>query len=168
MAPFPGPTTPQPDLAATLLGYLDYFREVVASTVSELDEDAVRRSILPSGWSPLELAYHLAHVERRWLDWGFEGLDVRDPWADSVDDRWHVPDDRSREDVVQLLRSRAPRAREVVESHALDERGAPGERWDGAPPATLERVLLHLVQEYARHCGHLDIVRELSDGVTGE
>ena len=46
--------------------------------------------------------------------------------------------------------------------------GAPGERWDGAAPATLERCLLHLVQEYARHVGQLDIVRELLDGATGE
>ncbi|MGI8993340.1 MAG: DUF664 domain-containing protein [Nocardioidaceae bacterium] len=46
--------------------------------------------------------------------------------------------------------------------------GRPGERWDGAEPATLERVLFHLLQEYARHVGHLDIVRELIDGATGE
>jgi hypothetical protein len=46
--------------------------------------------------------------------------------------------------------------------------GEPGPRWDGAPPATLERVLLHLVQEYARHAGHLDVVRELIDGRVGE
>jgi len=52
--------------------------------------------------------------------------------------------------------------------HDLAEVGAPGERWEGAPPATLERVLLRLVQEYARHAGHLDVVRELIDGRTGE
>jgi hypothetical protein len=46
--------------------------------------------------------------------------------------------------------------------------GQPGDRWDGADPATLERILFHLVQEYARHVGHLDIVRELIDGEVGE
>jgi hypothetical protein len=56
----------------------------------------------------------------------------------------------------------------VVERHALTDVGQPGERWDGAPPATLERVLLHLLQEYARHAGHLDVLRELVDGTTGE
>ena len=56
----------------------------------------------------------------------------------------------------------------IARRHDLDEIGAPGERWDGAPPATLERCLLHLVQEYARHLGHLDVVRELLDGRTGE
>jgi hypothetical protein len=58
--------------------------------------------------------------------------------------------------------------RHVVRSHGLDDIGQPGERWDGAPPPPLRRVLLHLLQEYARHVGHLDIVRELTDGSVGE
>ena len=53
-------------------------------------------------------------------------------------------------------------------SHDLDEVGQPGPRLDGAEPATLERILLHLVQEYARHLGHLDIVAELAGGTVGE
>ena len=50
----------------------------------------------------------------------------------------------------------------------LADIGQPGPRWDGADPASLERVLFHLLQEYARHVGHLDIVVELADGQTGE
>jgi hypothetical protein len=46
--------------------------------------------------------------------------------------------------------------------------GQPGERWDGADPPTLERILFHLLQEYARHVGHLDIVTELATGAAGE
>jgi hypothetical protein len=46
--------------------------------------------------------------------------------------------------------------------------GQPGERWASQPPATLERVLFHLLHEYARHLGHLDIVTELAGGQTGE
>jgi hypothetical protein len=46
--------------------------------------------------------------------------------------------------------------------------GQPGDRWDGADPATLERVLFHLLQEYARHLGHLDIVTELATGLSEE
>ena len=53
-------------------------------------------------------------------------------------------------------------------SHHLSDAGQPGERWDGADPATLERILFHLLQEYARHTGHLDIVTELATGQTGE
>ena len=64
--------------------------------------------------------------------------------------------------------TQAARSRAIIEAHDLDEVGQPGERWDGADPATLERVLFHLLQEYARHVGHLDIVTELATGRSGE
>ena len=50
----------------------------------------------------------------------------------------------------------------------LTDTGRPGVRWEGAPPPTLERVLFHLLQEYARHVGHLDAVREQAVGQVGE
>jgi hypothetical protein len=56
----------------------------------------------------------------------------------------------------------------VIESHDLSEIGQPGPRWNGADPPTLERILFHLLQEYARHLGHLDIVAELADASVGE
>ena len=71
-------------------------------------------------------------------------------------------------DLVTQLESQARTTRAVVESHDLSDAGQPSPRWDGAPPPALERVLLHLVQEYARHVGHLDVVRELVDGSVGE
>jgi uncharacterized damage-inducible protein DinB len=70
--------------------------------------------------------------------------------------------------VTDQLRRQGARTREIVEAHGLDERGRPGPRWRGAEPATLERVLFHLVQEYARHLGQLDVVVELATGATGE
>jgi Protein of unknown function (DUF664) len=72
------------------------------------------------------------------------------------------------DDLVAALRAQGARSRGIVESHDLADVGQPGERWDGADPATLERILFHLVQEYARHLGHLDIVCELAGGPTGE
>lgn len=116
----------------------------------------------------LELLHHLVFVERRWLVWGFLGRPMADPWGDSRDGRWTVPDGVHGPDLVAAFTEQAVTTRTIVETHLLDEVGQPGDRWDGAPPATLERVLLHLIQEYARHAGHLDIVRELVDGRTGE
>jgi hypothetical protein len=72
------------------------------------------------------------------------------------------------EELVAALHAQAARSRAVVESHDLADIGQPGDGWDAAGPAALERVLFHLVQEYARHVGHLDIVSELADGQIGE
>ncbi len=163
---FPEPTDSISSRAEVFLGYLDYFRAALLANLEGLPEDELRTSRLPSGWTPLELVRHLTFVERRWLVWGFEGVDVGDPWGDRRDDRWYVAPNESVADVCAQLADQGRTTRSVVEAHGLDEVGQPGERWDGAAPASLERVLFHLLQEYARHVGHLDIVRELADGAS--
>jgi uncharacterized damage-inducible protein DinB len=146
--------------------YLDYFRSELAAKLSELPAAELRRSRLPSGWTPLKLVKHLRYVELRWLEWGFEGRDVGNPWADRDGDRWHVGPDETLASLLHDLRAQAIRSQAIIESHDLSEVGQPGPRWDGADPATLERVLFHLLQEYARHLGHLDIVVEIATGQT--
>lgn len=166
--PFPEPTDPRSTRAEVFLGYLDYFRSVLAAKLHGLPEDELRTSRVPSGWTPLALVKHLTYVELRWLDWGFAGTPVRQPWADATDGRWTVAEDETLTDLLDALGRQAARSREIVQTHELSDVGRPGERWAGAAPATLERVLFHLLQEYARHIGHLDIVRELIDGTTGD
>jgi uncharacterized damage-inducible protein DinB len=166
--PFPEPTTPIDRRADVLLGYLDYFRSVLVTKLQALSEEELRSSRLPSGWTPIQLLKHLTQVELRWLQWGFEGQGVADPWADQRDGRWYVDPAESLTDLVAGLHAQAARSRAVVERHDLAEAGRPGERWDGAEPATLERILLHLLQEYARHLGHLDVVAELAGGPAGK
>jgi hypothetical protein len=166
--PFPECTTPIDSRAEVFLGYLDFYRDRLVSMIGALSEDELRTSRLPSGWTPLELLKHLRHVEIWWLEWGFEGLDVGDPWADQRDGRWYVATDETRAGLIEGLRAQAARTRAIVGSHVLTDVGKPGPRWNGADPATLERVLFHLLQEYARHVGHLDIVVELAGGPVGE
>ncbi len=166
--PFPSPTIPVASRAEVFLGYLDYFRSQIVTRLRALPEADLRSSRLPSGWTPLELVNHLTFVELRWLEWGFEGVPVDQPWADSRGDRWYVDPGQTLDDLLDALAARADRTRKIVESHDLAETGQPGERWSGAEPATLERVLFHLLQEYARHAGHLDIAAELAGGPTGE
>jgi uncharacterized damage-inducible protein DinB len=166
--PFPSPTLHADSRTEVFLGYLDYFRAVLLSKVEDLPEEELRHSRLPSGWAPIELVKHLTHVECRWVEWGFEGRDVGDPWADHRDGRWYVAPDEPIGEVVARLRRQAATTSRVVRAHDLSEVGQPGERWDGADPATLERILFHLLQEYARHTGHIDIVREMVDGRVGE
>ena len=166
--PFPEPATPVSSRAEVFLGYLDYFRSRVISKLDALPDGELRSSRLPSGWTPIELLRHLAYDELRWLEWRFEGRDVAEPWADSRDGRWYVAADETFEELVAALHAQAARSRAIVESHDLADLGQPGDGWDGADPPALERGLFHLLQEYARHVGHLDIVSELADGEIGE
>jgi uncharacterized damage-inducible protein DinB len=166
--PFPEPTAPAASLAEVFTRYLAFFRDRLGAKLRTLPPDELRRSRLPSGWTPLELLKHLTYVERRWLEWGFEGREVANPWGDRRDGRWYAGPDESLDDLLAALSAQAQRSDAVIAGHDLGETGQPGERWDGEPPATLERILFHLVQEYARHLGHLDIISELAGAATGE
>jgi uncharacterized damage-inducible protein DinB len=164
----PEPTVPASSRAEVFLRYLDYFRSRVISKVEALPAGEARAGRLPSGWTPLELLKHLTFVELRWIEWGFEGRQIDDPFGDSRDGRWHVADDETTEELVAALHAQAARTRAVIETTDLAQPGKPGPPWEGADPAPLERILFHLVQEYARHLGHLDIVAELAGGPVGE
>ncbi|WP_419999173.1 DinB family protein [Streptomyces boninensis] len=155
------------DPHALLARYLDFFREVTLAKLDGLPEHELRSSRLPSGWTPLELLNHLGYVERRWLCWGFLGEQVPDPWGDrGPDDRWRVPADEPVAAVRERYEAQCERSRAIVAAEPdLDRRAAVGGRFATAAEApTLGQILFHLVQEYARHAGHLDIVRELADG----
>lgn len=165
---FPEPTVPASSRSEVFLGYLDYFRSQLLVKVASLPAEALRQSCLPSGWTPLELLKHLTFVELRWIEWGFEGREVAEPWGDRRDDRWYVAPEETLDELSAALCSRAEHTRAVVEAADLAEIGKPGPRWNGGEPPPLERVLFHLLQEYARHVGHLDIVAELAGGEVGE
>ena len=119
------------------------------------------------GWSPLGLVAHLTWVEHRWLRWGFLAADVgRSRRATTSGGcRPTGPGDR----VLAAWSAEVAHSRSVVDGAGLDQPAAVGGRFatpEQAPP--LVRILFHLLQEYARHVGQLDIVRELIDGRTGE
>jgi uncharacterized damage-inducible protein DinB len=165
---FPSPTVPRASRGEVFASYLDFFRSRVVERVEELPDRELRLSRVVSGWTPLELVKHLTLVEMRWLEWGFEGLSVANPWGDQRDNRWFVDESETREELLAALNDQGARTRRIIKSNDLDALGKPGPRWDGAAPPTLERVLFHLVQEYARHLGHLDVVVELAGGAVGE
>jgi uncharacterized damage-inducible protein DinB len=166
--PFPEPTAPADSRAEVFTRYLAFFRDRLGAKLRTLAPDELRRSRLASGWTPLELLKHLTYVEQRWLEWGFEGRAVADPWGDRRDGRWYTGPDETLDGLLCALSAQAQRSEAVIAAHDLSEAGQPGERWDGEPPATLERILFHLLQEYARHLGHLDVVCELAGAATGE
>jgi uncharacterized damage-inducible protein DinB len=150
------------------LGYLEYFRNGVIARVEALSEGEARTSRVASGWTPIELVKHLTFVEHRWLVWGFEGVAMDDPWGDQRDDRWFVDPSESVDAAIEALRSQGGQSEIIIRANDLETLGHPGPRWNGGAEPTLERILFHLVQEYARHLGHLDIVVEMAGGPVGE
>ncbi len=172
----PAPTFPEPsdelsDPADLFVRYLDFYRSTVAAKLEGLTDAQLRTTLLPSGWTPLEMLKHLVFMEQRWIRWGFLGESVSEPWGDRdpVADRWAVGADDTLAGLVALLHTGGVSTAEVVRAHQLDETGAETGRFGGEEPApTLAWILFHVLQEYARHAGHLDVVRELIDGTTGE
>ncbi|MFF1919589.1 DinB family protein [Streptomyces sp. NPDC058221] len=158
--------TTDPEILA-LLSCLDGQRRHVLGIVEGLDADALRRPVLPSGWSCLGLVQHLAlDVERFWFRAVFTGDPVIIRALDDIDDAWQVAPGTTHTEVLDRYRTETRLADAVVTA------AAPGDalaRWPrdlfGEPHLhTLRDVLLHVITETACHAGHLDAARELIDG----
>ncbi|MCW2862693.1 MAG: hypothetical protein JWP48_4401 [Actinoallomurus sp.] len=166
-APLDGPGTKVTDPRELLCGYLDWYRERLTRKLDGLSDAQLRTPAGPLGWSPLGLVKHLGWVERRWMRWGFAAEDVT-PWPPGGDaEEWGA--DEPAADVLAAYDTEVRRSRELVAGAALTDVARLGGRFttaEQAPP--LARILFHLLQEYARHLGHLDVARELIDGTTGE
>ncbi len=160
------PPATEPDLRALLRRYLDWYREALLRKVDGLSDAQLRAPVEPLGWSPLGLIQHLTWVERRWMRWGFAAEDVAPYRHGDENAEWQV--DTATDEIVAAYHAEVTRSRELAASD-LDTKARVGGRFpDPAVAPTLSRILFHLLQEYARHVGHLDIARELIDGATGE
>nr|WP_241265778.1 DinB family protein [Streptomyces boncukensis] len=154
-----------------LTGYLDWYRETLrlkceGLTAAQLSE----RSVRPSGMSLHGLLRHLAGVERWWFRIQFGGQDLpllffsdEDPDQDFDWERSDPHADPA--GALETWQRECARSRELVAATADLE--ATGTHLATGQPVSLRRVLLHLTAEYARHCGHADLLRERIDGATG-
>ncbi|WP_019630553.1 DinB family protein [Actinomadura atramentaria] len=168
----PEPPEHLTDPRALLTGYLDYYRDALLRKLDGLTDEQLRTSLVPSGWTPLELLKHLTYVEIRWLRWGFLAEQVPEPWGDRGpggrrEDPWRVADGETLESLRTAFLAAAEDTRGIVSAAALEDAGGKGGRFDEERP-TLIWILFHMLQEYARHVGQLDVVRELADGAVGE
>jgi uncharacterized damage-inducible protein DinB len=168
-APIDEPGTDAFDARELLLGYLDWYRAALSRKLTGLSDDQLRTPVEPMGWSPLGLVQHLGWVERRWLRWGFAAEDVV-PYPPGGDDaEWTVAADTPTARVLTAYRAEVTAATALARAAALSDRARLGGRFTTpAQVPSLGQILFHLLQEYARHAGHLDIARELLDGTTGE
>ena len=157
------------DLLEILLQQLGYYRASLLAKLDGLTDDQLTGSVLPSGWSPLGLLKHLVFVERRWMQWGFAAERIPDPWGDHdpESEGWLLEPDDTLVTLTERLEAVAARTDAIASKAELTDRAELGGRFTSDPP-TLGWILVHLLQEYARHLGHLDVVRELIDGAVGE
>ncbi|MFI6641274.1 DinB family protein [Streptomyces sp. NPDC050504] len=157
-----GPPECPPDEKSTLLAFLDYVRASVAAKALGLDDERGRTPGVPSGTSVLGLVKHLTAVEVYWFAWAFDGADVPHP-----DFGMDVADDESAEGLVAAYRAAVERSNAIVAR--CDDLERPCARAAGRAGLvrSLRWVLVHMIEETARHAGHADILREQADGATG-
>ncbi|MFF7360513.1 DUF664 domain-containing protein [Streptomyces sp. NPDC008125] len=167
--PRQGTPTPPPETEiAALLSSLRAQRRHVIGILDGLDADALRRPVLPSGWSCLGLVQHLAlDVERFWFRAVFLGDTDVIRSLDGIEDAWQVPAGASPSDILGTYLRETERADSVIA--AAPSADAPLAWWPrhlfGEPHLhTLRDLLLHVITETACHAGHLDAARELTDG----
>jgi len=151
------------DEVTALLGFLRRQRELVAWKVSGAPEQALRAVATPTGLTAHGVVRHLTNVERSWVRDVFAGQDglVFDWTDDDPDGELHVPEAVTMDQLVADYAAETARCDAVVAAHRLEDVSA---RRD----VSLRWVLLHLLEETARHLGHLDLLREDADGSTGE
>jgi uncharacterized damage-inducible protein DinB len=170
---------PEPPIAAgetaTLLGFLDYQRATLAWKSAGLDPAGLAATVAASSMTLGGMLKHLAYVEEWWFSEVLHGRAPESPWntvdwdADPDWD-WHSAAADTPAQIYALWEDSVARSRALVAEalaggglERLAQRGWP----DGRAPS-LRWIIVHMIEEYARHAGHADLIRESLDGLTGE
>lgn len=152
------------DERTALLGFLRRQRELVCWKVGDAPDEVLRSATTPTGMSLAGLVRHLENVERSWIRDVFAGQDgLSYAWTDEdPDGEWHVPADVPMAQLVHDYLAEGARVDAVIEAaESLDALAA-------RRKFSLRWIVLHLIEETARHLGHVDILREQADGAVGE
>jgi len=170
-------TLPVPDLPADppfaadektmLCAFLDHQRGVLRRKVGGLPEELLLEPGAPSTITLLGLLKHSAYVERYWFRATFAGEDVAFPWTDEDPDAdWRVEPDETPTKILALYEQEVERSRAIVARASLDDPAANDHA--GRRRVTLRWIIVHMIEEVARHLGHADLIRERLDGATGD
>ncbi|MCU1368813.1 MAG: hypothetical protein JWO77_7 [Ilumatobacteraceae bacterium] len=160
------------DEREVLVAMLDWYREGVVTKVTGMAQHLAVATPLRSSSSVAGLVKHLALVEDSWFSVRFAGNPEMADWADAdfdVDPDWefHTAADEPLADQIDRYQRAIAISRSVTEAHAVDDLSVEAVG-DPAVHFTLRWTLVHLLEETARHLGHLDVLRELLDGTVGE
>ncbi len=152
----------------TLGGFLDWYRAVVERKVTGLSLEDAQRVTTPTGMSALGILKHLAWVERGWFRETFAGEDVEAIDRDGDNSaEFAIGNGDTVESVIAFYQAEVARARRVVrESPSLDALSARETSY--REQVSLRWIMVHMLEETARHAGHLDLMREDIDGQVGD
>jgi uncharacterized damage-inducible protein DinB len=163
------------DEVGTLLGFLDFQRATLEWKTRGLDESGLRVRVASSSLSLAALLKHMAWVEDHWFSYWLLGAERAEPWRSvdfTVHHDWELTsaDLDSADDLRTMWTSAVDRSRVIV-AEALRGDGldtVPVRLWDNGDTPSLRWIVVHMIEEYARHNGHADLLREAVDGETGE
>jgi uncharacterized damage-inducible protein DinB len=149
-----------------LTAFLDWYRVVMIRKIEGLDSEGLRRSPVASGTSLGGLVKHLAYVERHWFGSAYGGLTLDYPWTDEDPDAdFRLDDDETAESLTDFYQAECKRSRGMVAANPDLDRVVPASR---GRMVSLRWILVHMIEETARHAGHADIIREMVDGTVGD
>ena len=151
------------DERTALSGALDWYRAVVVGKLADLSTVEAKQVSTPTGMHLLGIVKHLGWVEELWFEHRFLG--GPEPEVGHAESFALHPSD-TLEAVITRYRAACDRSREIVEVAELDRPAAVTHPVSGT--VTLRWILVHMIEETARHAGHADILRELTDGRTGD
>jgi uncharacterized damage-inducible protein DinB len=155
------------DETPMLLSWLDYHRATLAQKTAGLTEEQLKyRSVPPSALSLLGLVRHMADVERYWFQQILRGSDA--PWLYRTDEdqdaAFNAVTDADVAQAFTAWQEQVELAREAAAGLSLD---TVGQAQRHGEDVTLRWIIVHMIEEYARHNGHADLLRETVDGSTG-
>jgi len=158
------------DEPTTLIAFLDFYRAALLDRAHGLSAEQLQVSLPPSSLTLSRLLGHMAFVEAIWFRERFAGDPMPEPWAaldfeQDPDAEMALAQTWSRDHLIAQFeqataasRARVARAGSFDDLSALPDRS--GDHW------SLRWILVHMIEEYARHCGHADLIRESIDGDT--
>jgi len=159
-------TEPPPSASEkeTLEAFLDYHRQTVVLKCADLSDEELRRPMVVSGTTMLGIVKHLGFTERWWFQEVFAARDVEFPWReDDPDAEFRIEEHESAESVFDFYVQECDKSRAIVAEASLDDLAG-----NSKSERSLRWIVSHMLEETARHNGHLDILREMIDGTTGE
>ncbi|MGM7667239.1 DinB family protein [Microbacterium sp. A93] len=172
------PLPAEPDLDVgelrMLTQFIDYYRAVVRRKAEGLTAGQLNRTLAPSTMNLGGLIHHLDYVEDFWFTEQVEGQPAsapwdRAPWSEDGDWDWNRAAGLTPEELLNAYDERVARSRQIQQRWTDPEaRVRAAGRQGAGQRMTYRYVLIHLVEEYSRHAGHADLLREAIDGTVGD